>query len=502
MGNCEIIRPSDGTVIRAGEQNNIRSCNVTRMVNDGTELRIGSVCCAALEAVVQMEDTLRAGETVQLWSGQELLGTFVLERPTRTGEVVYRLTGFDYVSRLDRDLSLWLEGLNGWPYGLLEFAGMVCDQCGLELGTQQIPNEDMPVRQFLKKGVTGRQIMSWIAELACRFCYADAEGKICFGWYRDRGVKITPGGDRFYFNGGLRYEDYTVSAIDGVRLRLADAPGGALWPEGEAENPYILSSNPIALAQVDEALEQRLGVIQAELAALPAYRTGSVEILAGTDIVPGDVVTVEDRRGTVFSLPVMSQRIRGHRMILECTGSERRDSTTAANNKYLGNVLQDVLDGLTQAEIFHKLTDGGKIQGIYHRDGKWYINAEIAQIENLRADSIVAGKLTSLDGDTWFDLDAGCMESVNSNGYTLRISGGRLDLVDSKGRICFNVAANKKGCGLSFYTLNGTDAFGLWTDGTDTFLQLPNLDDPGEILTYYKVGWKMVDGVPMMVGYQ
>ena len=39
-------------------------------------------------------------------------------------------------------------------------------------------------------------------------------------------------------------------------------------------------------------------------------------------------------------------------------------------------------------DIFNKLTNNGEIQGIYEQDGKWYINAELAQIVNLFTQNI------------------------------------------------------------------------------------------------------------------
>lgn len=495
----------DGPVIGGGEDANIRKCSVTRLVNDGQELMPGSVCAAQLDATVQLEQQLSAGAVVALeqWGedGHRVqVGRFTLEQPTRMGETLYRLVGYDAVAGLDRDLSQWLKGLEGWPYTLIGFAGMVCNACGLELVTQQIPNGEFPVRQFYKSGVTGRQLMGWIGELACRFCYADADGKIQFGWYENRGVRITPGGERFYFAGGLRYEDYTVAPIDGVKVRLADSDSGALWPEGAVDNPYIFSANPIALTQVDQQLRSALEVVAGELAALPDYHPCQVEVLAGADIGAGDVVTVEDRRGNVFLMPVMSSRIRGQRMVLECTGSARRDSTTATNNKSPGQIAQEAVDGLSQEEIFNKLTDGGKIQGIYHRDGKWYINAEIAQIENLRADSVIAGRLSSRDGKTYFDLDSGELVSRAEDGYTAYLRDGVLLIADGNGMDRVNIGAKDGSAGVSYYDGEGYTCGGLWMKDDGMWLMLPMPGQTG-MTESRRVCWREVDGMEVLAAW-
>ena len=568
----------DGLVIGSGENANIRKCSVTRLVNDGQELMPGSVCAAQLDATVQMAEQISAGSVVALEQlgddGRRVqVGQFVLEQPTRMGDVLYRLVGYDAVVKLDRDLGQWLQELDGWPYTLSRFAELVCQACGLELAMEQIPNGEYPVRKFYKSGVTGRQIMGWIGELACRFIYADEEGRIRFGWYGDRGVRITPGGENFYFAGGLRYEDYAVAPIDGVRVRLASSDSGGLWPEGTADNPYIFRYNPIALAQVDQQLQSALEVVAAELAALPRYRPCCVEVLAGTDVKVGDVVSVEDRQGSVFSMLVMSSRIWGQRMVLECTGSARRDSTTAANNRSPGQIAQEAVDRQSQAELFHKLTDGGKvqglmlgedgniylnvtyastgvlaskdgntfyldldngvlkmhaselyiggksvseiaggkvdamtaeelfskltdngkIQGIQMVDGKWYINASV----------VGTGRLVSADGLTYFDLDAGEIVATDLNGAKVVLHGSGVTWYNAEGDRRLRIFSDSDGTRIQFIASEGgspTPWLGVH-DG-ELCLFANDLDYSTPIPVAYKVGWKKVNGEKVLVGYE
>lgn len=323
----------DGTVVGVGGrvEDNVRKCTVTQCVNGGKELSPGSVGCASLDAVVQMERQVRAGERVTVYRvkpGAEPLrmGVFLLEKPTRERGRLYRLVGYDPVRLLDRDLSEWLASLDGWPYTLKAFAGMVCAACGVELVEGTIPNSAFNVQKFYQTGVTGRQILQWVGEMACRFLYADPEGKLRFGWYEDRGGQITPSGDGYYFAGALKYEDYEVAAVDAVKVRLSGSDGGLLWPEGAAEDPYVVSGNPITLAKVDSSLPSYLETIRQELVALPGYRPCKVSVPADRDIRVGDIVTVEDLYGVRFRTLVMTRTVTGQRQTLECTGSMVRGS--------------------------------------------------------------------------------------------------------------------------------------------------------------------------------
>lgn len=406
MTNVLIL--ANGQQIGSGKngQPAIQSCTVTQCVNSETELAPGSVCSACLEAkIVTTERSLSIpvgpenSVTLRKEDGTQV-GVFVPEKPVQLTANTYKLVAYDNVSRLDKDLSGWLKGLTGWPYTLIGFAGMVCNACGLTLATTEIPNGIFPVRKFYKAGVTGRQLLRWVGEMACRFCRADVDGNIVLDWYRDSGVTVRATGERYYFAGSLSYEDYEVAAVDAVKVRLADTDAGALWPDGSAENPYVISGNPIALAKVDEELASYLEVIRQKLAAMPGYRPCKVSLPASMDIRAGDVVTVVDRYGVAFRTCVMTRTQAGQRDTLECTGSAKRGSTTAANNKSVGQVAQDAVDSQTQAQIFNKLTNGGEVQGLFMLDGQLYINASY----------LTTGILASKDGSAFYlDLDKGIL---------------------------------------------------------------------------------------------
>ena len=119
----------DGREIYSGEvgQDAILRLTLTAGVNDTRELTLGSVCAAMLEAELLIpsgELGLTAGEEVTLYwvtgKNREKAGIFVADKPEKTGKGTYSLTAFDRVSRLDKDVTQWLEGLQDWPYNLLD----------------------------------------------------------------------------------------------------------------------------------------------------------------------------------------------------------------------------------------------------------------------------------------------------------------------------------------------------------------------------------------------
>lgn len=399
----------DGTELSfgSGTKNAIKNIKSTEMTNSGDELALGSACSNMIEVSLFTSGgglPVTAGDEVFLYkvddTGQRhKVGPFILEKPTYPSANTMKLTGYDRIIKLDKDLTAWLKSLTGWPYDLLTFAKMVCEACGLTLATDSIPNGDYLVREFSKSPVTGRQIMGWIGEICARFVRANADGGIEFGWYTPAKVSIAPTGANYYFQGSLSYENYQVAPIDAVQLRLADSDSGALWPEAaEGANSYIITGNPILTSAVTEDLLPYLQVIKQELQGV-TYTPCKVSIPANLNIRAGNTVQITDKNGVTITAYVMTKTQKGQRDTLECTGSPRRDSASSVNNKtdaqktaelqnYASGAAKSAVNTQTQKEIFDKLTNGGEEQGIYLKDGKLYLNGTYMEIGTIKSSLI------------------------------------------------------------------------------------------------------------------
>lgn len=438
----------NGPVLGYGGQGNIRSCRLTESVNEGQELTLGSVCTARVQVVAQVEGLeVAAGTEAALYkidpaAGRTLVGTFTLERPVRMGKEVWKIVGYDHGAKLDKDLSQWLKGLTGWPYDLLDFASQVCRACGVELATTAIPNGSFPVEKFYRAQITGRRLMEWVGQLSGRFCRADAQGRICLDWYRDTETVVSPSGERYQFQGSLRYGEYEVAPIDGVKVRLTGSQAGLLWPEGDKENPYVIGSNPIALARVDQDLTAYLDTVAGELAKLRAYRPCQVTVPACVDIRPGDRIGVETPEGLRFYTYVMKKTQVGQRETLVCTGSPDRGGLTL--NSRLDEQIQEVVDRQTQAEIFEKLTDGRADQGLFlDENGDLYLNLSRMVTGTLSAEYIdvsdlVVQALVAESADATLIIDNSLIHMEAADGSEMRIYYNNYPemFIASENRVC------------------------------------------------------------------
>lgn len=411
----------DGTEISSGPgaKNAITSIQYTQMVNSGDELTIGSVCSNMIEASL-----FTPKGNLQITAGDELsyyraddggvrtkVGLFIVEEPIRPTANTLKIVGYDRVTKLDKDLSAWVESLNGWPYSVNTFATMVCQICGLTFVEQgDLPNLDFPIRQWKKSGTTGRKIMRWLGEIVCRYVYADPDGNIRFGWYKDSGKSYGPSGDSYYFSGSLSYENYQVSPVEAVQIRLADNDSGAPWPDvSDDTNSYVITGNHILASYVTEDILNYLNSISKELARV-TYTPCKLSVRSSVDLNAGDIIQITDKNGKTFSTYVMSKITSGQKDTLNSTGSHRRDSTTAENNKSdaekqadiesaanssAKNKVDELDKALNQEEVFKRLTNNGKMTGLFMEDGNLYINASYIKTGEFLADLIKAGAIKS-----------------------------------------------------------------------------------------------------------
>ncbi len=378
----------------AGTQNAIQSVTITETVNAGQELKLGSCCANMIEARL-----LTPGGGLSLTAGDELevyrvaddgarckVGLFTTEKPTRPTANTMHITAYDRVSWLDKDMTQWLAQQDAWPYNLQELAAMVCARCGLVLKNEEIPNGDYQVQKFSAEGITGRQLMQWIGEIAGRFCRATPEGALEFAWYTPAEVSLSATGERavdvtftegdlhireeraavtedregicveyaylqaahdgqgnvvltlndrqYYFQNTLSFDDYVTAPIQKVQLRQSEEDVGTVYPDGITDpvNTYIITGNPLLEttdAQARKPVAQNLYEHLKSVSYTPCTVATPVVMAVGA----GNILQITDRNGRHITAYVMTRRQQGQRDTLECTGSFKRADTTAVNNQ-------------------------------------------------------------------------------------------------------------------------------------------------------------------------
>lgn len=343
----------DGTTLSSGVPGRaaVQSALVTGKVCDGRELTPGAVCAAMLELTVFAPAgfSVEAGQELTAFRDGEQLGIFVAQQPVRQSAGRYKLTAYDRVSLLDRDLGAWLEGLTDWPYSLHRFAAMVCAACGLELATGEFPNGSYLVEKLEAPGITGRQLMQWVAQAGGCFCRANALGALELGWYEDRNLHIGHTGDAYYYAGTLTREDYTVAPVEQVRLQKSAQDVGTVYPQREEANTLTLTGNYLLSATTAQALEPVARTLFERLQPM-TYTPCSLTVPSSLGIRAGDIFTVTDALGVTFTALAMQTRDDGFRCSVSCTGSPRRDSAWAVNEQSYKALSGKVLELRTDVD--------------------------------------------------------------------------------------------------------------------------------------------------------
>lgn len=351
----------DGREIYSGEvgKDAILRLTLTAGVNDTRELTLGSVCAAMLEAELLIpagELGLSAGEEVTLYwvtgKNREKAGIFVADKPEKTGNGAYSLTAYDRVCRLDKDVTDWLESLEGWPYSLLDFGKLVCRHCGVELANTEIPNGDYQVQKFTARGITGRQLLFWVGEAACRFLRATPEGTLLLDWYTPAEKTVSASGEDFYYQDTLTYSDYRTAPIDRVQLRFDEKDVGTIYPPETAGNTYAVTGNFLLRAEDAQSLLPVAEVLYDELAGVQ-FTPCKLTVPSRLGIREGQILRVQTPSGEELTAYVMWRTASRGRDTLECNGSYTRDASSAVisqSYKALSGKLlrlQTNVDGLT-----------------------------------------------------------------------------------------------------------------------------------------------------------
>lgn len=440
----------DGTELFSGseQENVLRSVTVTQCVNSGEELTLGSACACELQAELITPNgglSLAAGDVVTLFrvdeaENRQQMGIFWLEKPVYPTPHTVKLTAYDSINQLDKDLTAWLAELDQWPYSVQEFAHLVCSQCGMTLAEEELPNGSFYLQPFAGENITGRRLIQWLGQIMGRFCRARADGTLEFAWYTPNSaisISAEAGENQvFYYQGELEYADYTVAAVEKVQLRQTASDVGTVWPdEAGQKNTYIIENNPMLAAQTGQTLQQVAQTLYAQLQTA-SYTPCRVTIPATPEIRPGDMIQITDVNGKRFTTWVMKKTGDGTRDTLESTGSHRRDSTTAVNNLGFRALSGKVLELRTDV-------DGLRLE---NRDTAGKLAAVELDLEGIRSrvqsqeseTQSVTGHISTLtqtDQSLQLELETiretGTQKVTTATGYTFDDKGLQISRTDS-----------------------------------------------------------------------
>lgn len=405
MAYCKILLP-DGVT----ELANIKSVTFREAVNSGVDLRPGCVGSASIEVEVfnTQPNAVSAGDALSYYqidknNTQTLIGVFYAE-PVIATKNSYKFVAYDAAQKLNADFSAWLmANQSNFPMTIYALVSAACTVAGVTLGSSSWTLSTQNVQAFYADGLTCRDILSYAAELGCKFVRCHSDGNVYFDWYATASNKrIYPSSGssgaetRYaYKQDGLQYANYTTAAIDGVAVHPSGEDDVAyIYPTSASGNLLNITNN-LLLTGADASLYNAAAqAVYTALNTLGTYRPATANLFPKENpFRAGDVVAVTDAQSVSFTTVIMEQTVNESDAVLSSTGNENYSDADGNTQKALVQLASDIVR-------INKL----KVD---------WADINTAIINYLTANDVTAQNLTIVDANN------NVLATFNANGITL-----------------------------------------------------------------------------------
>ena len=146
----------------------------------------------------------------------------VLTKAEIEGRTTANITGYDFISKFDIVVDDFIENTT-FPISLGQFFSNLCEYCGCQAFSTTFPNSTFSVKDnFTATGISGRQILQYIAEVAGGFVVAEPDTKIRIKNYQINDNINLGSSDYIKYN----YQLYTTPIITGIVVKKDDEDNG------------------------------------------------------------------------------------------------------------------------------------------------------------------------------------------------------------------------------------------------------------------------------------
>lgn len=331
------------------------------------------------------------------------LGTFHIDTPTKRKVATISCEALDGMQKFNTDCDDWWAGL-AWPMTRGELLARVCAFVGVTLGTATFLGSDtsIPSAPIAGNGLTGKDVLGWIAESAGSYARMSREGALELVWFTARDVTLSR---NQHF--GDAPAEYTTPAITALHVMVMNSDLGVVVPDEPGDNEYQIMDNPLLYGSTEADIKPLLTPIYDRLAAFAAYAPNSVEAVCDWTLEAGDIIQVTGGDDETRALPIFRMVLRwaggGVRATYECTGGTGRKPAPSAKRKEFA---------LYRA--YHKLEVD--ITGIHSEIGD--VNGNVANLE------ITAGQLQTAVAGKIDETEARSLITQTVDKISLEVSSG------------------------------------------------------------------------------
>ena len=246
---------------------------LTEMISDGGDLDFGSTNASVVEfTVADVPEDLKGQRfaITQTVNGTYTvpLGTFTVDSCKRQDDLRFKdIVAYDDMQKFNRNVAEWYNGLT-FPITVKAMRESLCQYCGVAYELVTLVNDGVRVSKTLDtKELNGKEVLRAIAEVNGTFAHINRYAKLTFigldSFALYPSETLYPADDLYPIDVteivekqgenaiayiSSKYEDYTVSDIDGVIVRDDENADGGVTV-GEATNPYVMSENMLIVGK-------------------------------------------------------------------------------------------------------------------------------------------------------------------------------------------------------------------------------------------------------------
>lgn len=340
---------SDGSVI---DSSTIVSCKYTSQVNSQKNLTVGDVTSDKVDLEIRNPSSeIVSGEPLTYYQIEDdvetLIGVFYAESPTISSKSTCKITAYDGIAKLSCDFSEWLSNnQDQFPMTLKALIEKVLIVSGITGFNGTFENEDLEVSAFYANGVTCRQVVSWIAQIAGCYCKCDTSGNLEFSWFQQSDITVSAYSNTStfkYMQDSMKKMSYQTDKIMRVQFKQDTEDVGVIYPEDATGNVFSIFQNGLTaqfskdtILQIAESLYTKLKDI--------TYTPIEFSVAPTSSIKAGDIISVTDSSGITVYTYVMSVSTSAKGTSVTSTGDKNYAEKAAVSSEAYKNIPGKVLN--------------------------------------------------------------------------------------------------------------------------------------------------------------
>ena len=211
------------------------------------------------------------------------MGYFTAGKPQKDEEQI-EFTAYDRMLKLETPYSM--DGSSTDSVSVLK---KIQEITGVTIATTNLPTASMAV----PKGYSCREVLSYVAQLYGCFAICNRSGQIELHKYVDSGYKVGTG--RYWDT--FEHNDYSFAVEKLTCFTGQDKDGKDISISSGSGTRAVTFSNPFMKQNVLDDVMKKLGNF--------SYMPGSLRMLGDPRLDPWDIITVEDRNGNNYKVPLM-----------------------------------------------------------------------------------------------------------------------------------------------------------------------------------------------------